>query len=115
MHPGKLVCANSSCHRFLKWLSKKRVAEAKSLRVFNDAELPEPPPYQPPQKPNPIPRGLERAIAFMGLPWPFDQGTFQSKFRELSKKYHPDYGGDSDKFMELMSYRELLKNQGLGG
>lgn len=34
----------------------------------------------------------------------------KSRFRELAKKYHPDTGGDSSKFIELMeNYKKLIQ------
>lgn len=46
----------------------------------------------------------------MGLPMDADSHEIKKKFRELAKKYHPDTGGDSEKFIELMEkYRSLFK------
>lgn len=48
----------------------------------------------------------------MGLPPDATTGTIKSKFRELAKKYHPDLGGDSGKFIELMNtYRKLIGDE----
>lgn len=45
----------------------------------------------------------------MGLPIDADGNEIKKKFRELAKKYHPDTGGDSAKFIELMeNYKKLL-------
>lgn len=45
-----------------------------------------------------------------GLPCDADRNTIKKRFRELAKKYHPDTGGDSTKFIELMeSYKKLVE------
>jgi hypothetical protein len=45
----------------------------------------------------------------MGLPVDVDSSGIKKKFRELAKKYHPDTGGDSTKFIELMeNYKRLI-------
>lgn len=45
-----------------------------------------------------------------GLPYDADIDTIKKKFRELAKKYHPDTGGDTAKFIELMeTYKKLIK------
>lgn len=45
-----------------------------------------------------------------GLPYDADRDTIKKRFRELAKKYHPDTGGDSAKFIELMeNYRKLVE------
>ncbi|HBP37990.1 MAG TPA: J domain-containing protein [Clostridiales bacterium] len=44
----------------------------------------------------------------MGLPGDSDQAAIKKRFRELAKRYHPDTGGDSAKFIELIErYRRL--------
>lgn len=48
-------------------------------------------------------------LAQMGLPIDADGNEIKKKFRELAKKYHPDTGGDSAKFIELMeNYKRLI-------
>ena len=48
-------------------------------------------------------------LAQMGLPIDAGSNEIKKKFRELAKKYHPDTGGDSEKFIELMeNYRKLI-------
>lgn len=38
-----------------------------------------------------------------------DINAVKKKFRELAKEYHPDVGGDSEKFIDLMeNYRKLI-------
>lgn len=45
----------------------------------------------------------------MGLPYDVDTDAVKKRFRELAKKYHPDTGGDSAKFIELMeNYKKLV-------
>lgn len=44
----------------------------------------------------------------MGLPFHADLSEIKKKFRELAKQYHPDTGGDREKFIELMeNYKKL--------
>lgn len=48
-------------------------------------------------------------LAQMGLPIEADSNEIKRKFRELAKKYHPDTGGDSAKFIELIeNYKKLI-------
>lgn len=48
-------------------------------------------------------------LSSLGLPLNSSKETIKSKFRELAKKYHPDLGGDSNKFIELMdTYKKLI-------
>jgi hypothetical protein len=48
-------------------------------------------------------------LAQLGLPYDADKAAIKKRFRELAKKYHPDTGGDSMKFIQLMeSYRKLV-------
>lgn len=47
-------------------------------------------------------------LSNLGLPLDSSLETIKSKFRELAKKYHPDLGGDSSKFIELVkTYKKL--------
>lgn len=49
-------------------------------------------------------------LAQFGLPYDADRNAIKKRFRELAKKYHPDTGGDSAKFIELMeSYQKLVE------
>jgi hypothetical protein len=43
-----------------------------------------------------------------GLPYDADAAAVKKRFRELAKLYHPDTGGDADKFIALMEdYKKL--------
>ncbi len=55
-------------------------------------------------------RGLydPEILAQFGLPFDADTGAIKKRFRELAKKYHPDAGGDSGKFIEIMEGLESL-------
>ena len=49
-------------------------------------------------------------LTALGLPLDASIESIKSKFRELAKKYHPDRGGDSEKFMELVDiYKKLTE------
>ncbi len=51
----------------------------------------------------------EEFLAQLGLPVYADPDEIKRKFRELAKLYHPDNGGDSDKFIEIMEKYNNLK------
>lgn len=44
----------------------------------------------------------------LGLPYDADSIAVKKRFREMVKKYHPDAGGDSEQFLELMKKFERL-------
>lgn len=47
-------------------------------------------------------------LKWMGLPPNAGAEDIKKRFRELAKKYHPDTGGDSSLFIELMeNYKKL--------
>lgn len=48
-------------------------------------------------------------LEYLGLPYYADQAAIRRRFRELCKQYHPDDGGDSNKFIELMKIKERFK------
>lgn len=49
-------------------------------------------------------------LAHMGLAPDAGYEDIRKRFRELAKKYHPDTGGDSSKFIELMEdYKRLTQ------
>lgn len=51
-------------------------------------------------------------LSALGLPPEASIGMIKSRFRELAKKYHPDLGGDSDKFIELLdTYKKLIGDE----
>lgn len=48
-------------------------------------------------------------LAYMGLTPLSDRNDIKKRFRELAHKYHPDKGGDHNKFIELMdNYKKLM-------
>lgn len=48
-------------------------------------------------------------LRWMGLPPDAGFEDIRKRFRELAKKYHPDTGGDGNKFIELMeNYKKLV-------
>ncbi|MCP4543786.1 MAG: J domain-containing protein [Chloroflexi bacterium] len=50
-------------------------------------------------------------LSLLGLPPYAGIKEIKTRFRELAKRYHPDHGGDSEKFIELVEIREKLTNQ----
>lgn len=49
-------------------------------------------------------------LGWMGLPAGAGPEEIKKRFRELAKKYHPDTGGDENKFIELMeNYQKLVE------
>lgn len=48
-------------------------------------------------------------LSALGLPPGSSIEMIKARFRELAKMYHPDLGGDSNKFIELMeTYKKLI-------
>ena len=45
------------------------------------------------------------SFAFMELPTTASEDDIKKKFRELAIKYHPDNGGDKDKFTALLEHK----------
>ena len=50
-------------------------------------------------------------LALLGLPPYAGLADIKKRFRELAKRHHPDHGGDSEKFIELMQVYERLTGQ----
>ncbi len=50
-------------------------------------------------------------LSLMGLPPHAGSEEIKARFRELAKRYHPDHGGDSEKFIELIELRERLADE----
>jgi hypothetical protein len=50
-------------------------------------------------------------LALLGLPPLAGLADIKKRFRELAKRHHPDHGGDSQKFIELMQVYEKLTGQ----
>lgn len=48
----------------------------------------------------------------MGLSFDADARTIKKRFRELAKEYHPDAGGSSEKFVELLEQMDSLHLKG---
>jgi hypothetical protein len=49
-------------------------------------------------------------LALLGLPPYAGVHEVKKRFRELAMRYHPDHGGDAEKFMELMdTYAQIIK------
>ena len=45
-------------------------------------------------------------LSYLGLPFDADDNMVKKRFRKLCKDYHPDQGGDEEKFCELMNIME---------
>lgn len=45
-------------------------------------------------------------LEYLGLPYDADEAMLKKRFRQLCRKYHPDEGGDLQKFIELMKIKE---------
>jgi len=49
-----------------------------------------------------------RLLSMLGLSAGSSMEDIKKRFRELAKKYHPDCGGDSERFIELLEVYEKL-------
>ncbi len=49
-------------------------------------------------------------LSLLGLPPYAGIQEIKRRYRELAKRYHPDHGGNSEKFIELVEIYEQLKN-----
>ena len=52
---------------------------------------------------------FEQAKKMFGVELPFTLKELDSRKKELAKKYHPDMGGDTETFQQIMEYYEMLK------
>jgi hypothetical protein len=52
-----------------------------------------------------------RLLSLLGLPPTASQEDIRKRFRELARRYHPDHGGDSRQFIELVDIYEHLTEQ----
>jgi len=52
---------------------------------------------------------VERAYDFFGLSPTCTNADINKRYKELSLRYHPDKGGDKDKFVELQTHHAILK------
>ena len=53
-------------------------------------------------------------LTHLDLPPTANEAAIKKRFRELAKEYHPDIGGDSKKFIELMdAYKQLQETDTL--
>jgi DnaJ-like protein len=50
-------------------------------------------------------------LAQLGLPPYADMAEIIQRFRTLAKQYHPDVGGESERFIELLAAYERLRNE----
>ena len=48
------------------------------------------------------------ALSKLNLPFDAEEMEIKKRFRELAKEYHPDTGGNKEKFIELMKIYEKL-------
>jgi hypothetical protein len=49
-----------------------------------------------------------RLLALLGLPPTAGPDDLRKRFRELAQRYHPDHGGDSRQFIDMMETYERL-------
>ncbi len=50
-------------------------------------------------------------LAQLGLPPSAGMADIIQRFRALAKQYHPDHGGDSEQFIELLAAYERLRRE----
>jgi curved DNA-binding protein CbpA len=50
-------------------------------------------------------------LAQLGLPPHAGMAEIIQRFRTLAKQYHPDHGGESAQFIDLMATYERLRNE----
>ena len=52
---------------------------------------------------------VEKAYDFFGLSPTCTNADINKRYKELSLRYHPDKGGDTEKFVELQTHHAILK------
>lgn len=50
-------------------------------------------------------------LSLLGLSPYASSQDIKRRYRELAKKYHPDHGGDAEKFIELLGIYERLLSE----
>ena len=50
-------------------------------------------------------------LSLLGLSPYASSQDIKRRYRELAKKYHPDHGGDAEKFIELLGIYERLRGE----
>ena len=56
---------------------------------------------------------MEDYYQILGVPENADEETIKKAFRELAKKYHPDRGGDAEKFKKIVEAYRVLSDKNL--
>jgi curved DNA-binding protein CbpA len=56
---------------------------------------------------------MENYYQILGVPENADEETIKKAFRELAKKYHPDRGGDAEKFKKIVEAYRVLSDKKL--
>jgi curved DNA-binding protein CbpA len=56
---------------------------------------------------------MEDYYQILGVPENADEETIKKAFRELAKKYHPDRGGDVEKFKKIVEAYRVLSDKKL--
>lgn len=56
---------------------------------------------------------MEDYYQILGVPENADDETIKKAFRELAKKYHPDRGGDAEKFKKIVEAYRVLSDKNL--
>lgn len=56
---------------------------------------------------------MENYYQILGIPENADDETIKKAFRELAKKYHPDRGGDAEKFKKIVEAYRVLSDKKL--